>query len=100
MKTLSIGRAKAICTRLTQQLTGYPVLAAFGATGEVRTSFLREARQIEAAKSDLITERRIDQSSYWDIVRLSAFAEFHADAGFSDLRIAHAAEKIASPAMG
>lgn len=86
MKTLSIGRAKAICSRLTQQLTGYPALAAFGATGEVSTSILREARQIEAAKADLLTERRIDQDSYWDIVRFAAFAEFHADAGFSDLK--------------
>jgi hypothetical protein len=100
MKTLSIGRAKAICTRLTQQLTGYPALEAFGATGKVRTPFLREARLIETAKADLFTERRIDQDSYWDIVRLSAFAEFHVDAGFSDLRIAHAKEKKASPVLG
>ncbi len=86
MKPITARQARALCTHVTKHVKGYPSLEAFGATGEVCVPFLREIRLLETAKATLLNGRRITHSTYWDIVSLSVFAEFHADDGFHDLR--------------
>lgn len=86
MQVIKSRRARAICKSVTDKLKGYDALKAFAASGEVQSGFLRETRLLEAAKATLLTERRIDQDTYWNIVSLSVFAEYHADEGFSSMR--------------
>lgn len=93
MQSIVTRRARAICTRVTKKLDGYAALVAFGSSGEVQTSFLGETRRLEAAKANLLTARSIDQDCYWDIVRLAAFAESHADDGFSVLKTVYKKQK-------
>lgn len=88
MQVITPRRARAICKAVTDKLDGYAALRAFSASGEIQIGFLLDTRVLEADKATLLTERRIDQDTYWNIVSLSVFAEYHADEGFSSLRTA------------
>jgi len=61
-------------------------LYAFASTGTVIAGFLGECRQAEKDAIKSKQSNAIESIGYWEAIALAAFAEYHFDGAWADLR--------------